>query len=250
MRQQSPSLWLPLTGMLALGPGAITFMFAMGEATQLNSDWVKISTPLLLLGAASFVWLLQRKLGAPGLAVGAALSLGALGYAYFSLNTTITERVRWRSSSKELSDTERFCQGKTEPNSKALAYTPGKQNPTVFFGPSRFQLYEAKYNAFEPKEYQIENASMVVCLTEKTVEVEKCTGYTGGAVVTRQRIDQSLKAYAIKSGELLFEKAFEGETPRACASTEQFYGKSLSTVIVGEPVKYDVIAELGPLLEK
>jgi hypothetical protein len=249
-RQQSPSIWLPLVGMLALGPGAITFMFAVGEATQLNSDWVKISTPLLLIGAASFVWLLKIKLGTPGVGVGAAISLAAIGYAFFHLNTTIEQRVKWRASSKELSDTERFCEGKVTPNPKALPYTAGAANPVVFFGPTHFKLYEEKYNAFEPKEYQIENAAMVICLSEKRVEVEKCTGYTGGAVVVRERTDQSLKAYAIKTGELVFEKSFEGEEPRQCASTEQFYGKSLETLIVGEAVEYDVIAELGPLLKR
>lgn len=243
-------IWLQLVGMLALGPGAITFMFAMGEATRLDSDWVKISTPLLLIGAGSFAWLLQRKLGAAGLAAGAALSLGAIGFAFFKLNTTITERARWRTSSRALSDTEQLCQGRAAPNAKALAYTPGGKNPAVFFGPTRFQLYEAKFNAFEPAEYQIENAAMVICISEQTIEVERCTGYTGGAVATRQRIDQSIKAYAIKTGEQVFEKKFEGVAPRACAATEQFYGKSLSTVIVGEPVKLDVLAELGPLLVK
>ena len=68
-------------------------------------------------------------------------------------------------------------------------------------------------------------------------------------MVVRERTDQTLKAYAIKTGELVFEKAFVGETPRPCGSTEQFYGKSLQTLILGKAVEYDVIAELGPLLK-
>lgn len=43
---------------------------------------------------------------------------------------------------------------------------------------------------------------------------------------------------------------FEGGAPRECANTEKFYGKSLETLIVGEPTKFDVVAELGPLLKQ
>lgn len=236
--------------MLALAPGALMHMFALGEATRLGSDWVSLSTPLLLIGAASFAWLLQIKLGTTGLAVGAGVAVLGLGAAFFNLNATIEKRVKWRASSSELSDTDRFCEGKIVPNAKALPYTPGGHNPAVFFGPTSFKLYEAKFDPFEPKEYQIENAAMVVCVTEKNVLVEKCTGYDQGAVVDRERIDSSIKVFAIKSGELLLERSFAGTTPRACANTEKFYGKSLETLIVGEAPKFDLVAELGPLLEQ
>lgn len=112
MAGEKKSVVLPAVGLLALLPGAVTFLFARGEATRLNSDWVKICTPLLLIGAASFVVLLQRKLGNAGLGVGAAIAVGALGFAYFDLNRTVVERARWQASSRELSDMERFCRGK------------------------------------------------------------------------------------------------------------------------------------------
>ncbi len=235
--------------MLALGPGGIMHMFALGEAMRLGSDWVYLSTPLLLIGAASCAWLLQIKLGTTGLAVGAGLSVVAFGGAFFNLNKTITERARWQASSRELSDTDRFCRGELKPNAKALPYQPGAANPTVFFGPTSANLYDSKFNVFEPKEYQIENAAMVVCVSDKNVLVEKCTGYDQGAVVDRERVDSFIKVVAIETGALVFEKSFEGSAPRACANTEKFYGKSLETLIVGEPAKYDLIAELGPLLK-
>ncbi len=250
MAGEKKSVVLPAVGLLALLPGAVTFLFARGEATRLNSDWVKICTPLLLIGAASFVVLLQRKLGNAGLGVGAAIAVGALGFAYFDLNRTVVERARWQASSRELSDMERFCRGKVQGNPNARAYTAGAKNPAVFFGPSRLNLYEAKYNPFEPAEHQIEQASMVVCVTEQTLEVEKCGGYTNGGVVTRTRVDQALQVFAIQSGALLLEKSFPGYAPRACASTEKFYGKSNTAGITGEAVKIDLIAELGPLLVK
>lgn len=238
--------------MLALFPGAITFSFAVHEATSLNSDWVKIATPLLLIGAASFVWLLKIKLGTPGVGVGAAISLAAFGYASFHFNTTVTERVRWMASSRALSDTDRFCVGEIKPNAAALAFNEKGGNKAVFFkgnGSSPQADYSDPLDQFRPSPHQIENASLVSCMMEKLVNVETCSGYTGGATVDRERVDLSIKVFSIKTGQVVFEKLVEGESPRNCSSTEQFYGKSLHTTITGKRPETDIVAELSPLLK-
>jgi hypothetical protein len=251
MQQRPPqptSIVFPLIGMLALGPGAIMHMFALGEATRLGSDWVYLSTPLLLVGAASFIWLLKLKLGTTGLGVGAVISLGAFVAAFVNLNATIVERVRWRDSSMALSDTDRFCRGDIKPNAAALPFDEKGKNPTVFFK-GNSSIYESSLKPYEPEPYQIENAALVACVTEQTEHVQTCSGYTGGGVVDRERTDATLRVFSIKTGEKLFEKSFTGQTPRACANTEQFYGKSLHVTINGESPQIDLVAELGPLLK-
>ncbi|MDP1822236.1 MAG: hypothetical protein Q8L48_03310 [Archangium sp.] len=245
---------LQVIGMLALLPGAVMHSFALGEATRLGSDWVYLSTPLLVLGAASFAWLLQRKLGTPGLAVGALISLVALGAAGVNLQRTITERVRWRASSRALSDTDRFCEGQVKPNSNALSYVEGAANPTVFFktGTSGHaeSTYETELEVFRPGEYQVEKAALVACMVEKRTIVETCNGYIGGGVAERERVDVQVKVFSIKTGAVVFEKSFEGEAPRACANTEKFYGKSLHLTISGErPAQPRVLATLSSVLK-
>ncbi|MDP3156921.1 MAG: hypothetical protein Q8N23_29895 [Archangium sp.] len=249
-RRKNQSIILPVVGMLALFPGAVMHMFALGEATRLASDWVYLSTPLLLIGLASFIGLLRIKLGTAGLGVGAVMSVVGLGVLGFNLQRTINERVRWQTSSMQLSQTTSFCNGQIKPNPTALPFTEDGTNPAVFFrvGESGPSVYDDALNRFEPADYQIEKAAVVVCVSEKRVPVETCTGYIGGGVVDRQRVDLTFQAFSIKSGQKVFEKRYEGEAPRACGNTEKFYGKSLHLTISGEPAKPSLVAELGPLL--
>lgn len=253
-RQPPKSIALQLVGMLALAPGAVMHGFALGEATRLNSDWVNLSTPLLLLGAASFVWLLQRKLGTPGLAAGALISLVALGAAGFNLQTTITERVRWQASARALSDTDRFCEGQVKPNPAALPYVEGAANATVFFksGTSGHAQasYEKELDAFRPAKHQLEQAALVACMMDQRVTVETCNGYIGGGVAVRERVDVQVKVFSIRTGAMVLEKTLEGTAPRACGSTEKFYGKSLHVTINGErPAQPQVLATLTSVLQ-
>lgn len=248
-RAESKSIVLPLVGMLALLPGAVMYGFALGEATRLASDWVYLSTPLLLLGAASFTWALQRKLGSVGLGAGAFLSVCALAAAGLHLQSSVTARAKWQASSFALSRTSAFCNGEVKPHPDALPFKEGGPNPAVFYKTGGQSLYDAKLNQFEPAEYQLEKAALVVCLSDKTESVEKCTGYTDGAVAERVRTDVSLRAYSIQTGKLVFEKEYEGGVPRACGSVEQFYGKSKHMTIAGErPKEIDLIAALGGVL--
>lgn len=246
--KRPPSMVFPILGMLAFFPGGVMHMFALGEATRLASDWVYLSTPLLLIGAASFAWLLHGRMGTAGLGVGAVMSVVGLGVLMFNLNARVTERARWQESSFQLTDTTRFCHGDIKPNPRALPYVEGGKNPTVF-NSTNGRMYEKNLDAFEPEEYQIEKAALVACLSDKSVLVETCNGYTGGGVAERSRVDVALKVFSIKTGSVVFEKSFEGKPPRACASTEQFYGKSLRVGISGERPEVDVVAELGPVLK-
>lgn len=253
-RPPQQGIALQLVGMLALLPGAVMHSFALGEATRLGSDWVYLSTPLLVLGAASFAWLLQRKLGAPGLAVGGLISLASLGAAGVNLQRTITERARWQASSRALSDTDGFCEGQVKPNASALPYVEGAANATVFFksGSSGHaeSTYETELDVYRPAEHQLEQAALVACMMEKRVTVETCNGYIGGGVAVRERVDVMVKVFSIKTGALVFEQAFEGEAPRACANTEKFYGKSLHLTISGErPAQPRVLAALTSVLK-
>jgi hypothetical protein len=251
MNEPKPSgpILLPVVGMLALFPGVVMYGFAMGEATRLASDWVYLSTPLLVIGAASFAWLLHGRLGLPGLVGGAVLSLGALVAAGITLQRTATERGRWQESSSALSRVTRFCRGDTKPDTRALPYVEGGTNPTVFNDGNT--IYDDKLEPYEPARHQIEEAALIACVTDVRVPVETCNGYTGGGVAERERVDRSLKVFSIKTGDLVFEKKFEGKPPRACANTEQFYGKSLRVIITGDPPpKPDLVAELGPLLKR
>jgi hypothetical protein len=196
-RPSQKGIALQLVGMLALLPGAVMHSFALGEATRLGSDWVYLSTPLLVLGAASFAWLLQRKLGTPGLAVGGLISLASLGAAGVNLQRTITERARWQASSRALSDTDGFCEGQVTPNASALPYVEGAANATVFFksGSSGHaeSTYEAELDVYRPSEHQLEKAALVACMMEKRVTVETCNGYIGGGVAVRERVDVMVK---------------------------------------------------------
>lgn len=249
-RPPSKSVVLPLLGVLALGPGLIMFSFAKGEATRLASDWVYLSTPLLIIGVASFAWLLQRKLGTAGLAVGAVLGVAGLGFAMFDLNQAITERVRYRESARALEETRRFCEGKPKPTARALPFTEGGANPAVFFKSGGQSLYEKELDPFEPSAYQIEKAALVGCLMDKATTVETCNGYMGGGVVERKRVDVSLKLYSLQTGAVVFEKFVQGKAPRACANTEKFYGKSLRLTITGErPPQGELVAEFIKALQ-
>jgi len=234
------SLALPLIGLLALLPGLVMYGFAKGEATRLASDWVYLSAPLLLLGGAAAVLLLQRLWSKPGLIAGALGVGGALIFLTVSLNASITQRVRWQEASRQLRDTQAFCDGKPAPNPRAMAFDPKGRNGTVFFhsGPSGHAeaMYASELRAWEPSEYQIDQAALVGCLTEKRTVVERCQGYEGGAIAVRTRIDLEAKLYSIQTGELVFEQTFPGTTPRACAGMESFYGKSKELAITGERV--------------
>lgn len=248
-RPESKSIVLPLVGMLALFPGAVMYSFALGEATRLASDWVYLSTPLLLVGAASFTWALQRKLGSVGIGAGAFLSVCALAAAGLHLQTTVTARAKWQASSFALSHTSAFCSGDVKPNPEALPFKEGGPNPAVFYKTGGQSMYDAMLDPFEPAEYQVEKAALVVCLSDKSESVEKCTGYTDGAVAERVRTDVSLTAFSIKTGKVVFEKTFAGGVPRACGSVEQFYGKSKHMTISGDrPKDVDLIAALGSVL--
>jgi len=249
-RPESKSIVLPLVGMLALFPGAVMFSFALGEATRLASDWVYLSAPLLLLGAASFTWALQRKLGSVGIGAGAFLSVCALAAAGVHLQTTVAARAKWQESSFALSRTSSFCSGEIKANPAALPFTEGGPNPAVFYKTGGQSMYDAKLNPYEPSEYQLEKAALVVCLVDKDESVEKCGGYTDGAVAERVRTDVLLSAFSIKTGKRVYEKKFVGGVPRACGSVEEFYGKSKHVTISGaRPPEIDLIAELGSVLK-
>lgn len=249
-----PSIVAPALGMLALLPGLLTYSFAKGEATQLNSDWVKISVPLLLLGFASLSWLLSIKLGRIGVGAGAAAGLLAIGGMLVSLKGTIDERAKWMDSSKALSDAGELCTPRGKPDPRARAYQAGTKNPAVFFkadgysGPSK--MYESELDRYEPERYQIEEAALVACVLEKRESVEKCGGYSEGGIAERERIDTEVKLVSIKTGEVVFEKLFSGTPPRACGSVETFYGKSKHVTISGEAVpREQVMAALTAKLQ-
>jgi hypothetical protein len=248
-RPEPKSIVFPLLGMLALLPGGVMYGFALGEATRLASDWVYLSAPLLLVGAASFTWALQRKLGSAGLGAGAFLSFCALAAAGINLQTKATARAKWQASSRALRHTSSFCTGDIKPNPDALPFTEGGPNPAVFYKTGGQSLYDSKLKPFEPSEYQLEKAALVVCLVDQTESVEKCGGYTDGAVAERVRTDAVLSAFSIKTGKKLFEKRFEGDVPRACGSVEEFYGKSKHVTISGaRPAQVELVAELGSIL--
>ncbi len=143
-RPEPKSIVFPLLGMLALFPGAVMYGFALGEATSLASDWVYLSAPLLLVGAASFTWALQRKLGSVGLGAGAFLSFCALAAAGINLQTKAAGRAKWQASSFALTETGLFCTGDVKPNPAALPFTEGGPNPAVFFKAGGLSMYDAR----------------------------------------------------------------------------------------------------------
>ena len=247
----------PLVGMLALLPGALMYSFALSEATRLDHDWVKLCAPLLFIGASSFAWLLQRRAGTPGAGIGLAIAAFALGGLGVHLQTTVTKRARWQASSRALSSTDRFCDGQVTPQKEARAFVEGAPNPTLVFhtGTSGYaeSWSESSLDPLRPEPYQLENAALVACAIDKRVSVEKCEGYTGGGVAERVRVDVTVQVFAIKTGARIFDETFTGETPRACAHTEKFFGKDEHphVTITGErPPQAEVLAALIAVIKK
>ena len=246
--QQPTSIVLPVIGMLAVLPGALMHSFALHEASRLGNDWVGLSTPLLVISAASFAWLLRIKLGTVGLSIGAVLGLGVLGAAFVNLHRTITKRAQFEASAAELDLTkQRFCSGDIKPNPKALSVNERGGNSVVL---SREPWGGSGLMGNQPDPYQIENTALVACLKETPVTVESCTGYDNGGMVNRARVDLSLKVFSIKTGTLLLEKALKGAEPRACGSTEKFAPGQVIATIQGKTAEPDLVAELGPLLAR
>ncbi|MFO0547179.1 MAG: hypothetical protein U0271_02260 [Polyangiaceae bacterium] len=236
-----------IAAVVLLPPGALTYMFAWREATRLTSDWVYISMPLLTLGGLSVVWALARLLKVPGIVIGGGLFGIGLASALFLLNEEATKRRNYQESAQAVRETEGFCRGKGKPNRRAPEYDPKRsgRHSTVTYAETSFgsasYVDSEKYRSLMDDKYQIEATELVLCLKERDVDVGSCA-YSGGVNLILSRRDTDLKLYSIRSGDLVFEKTFEGGPPRPCQTMEKFYGTG-DNHTYGDPVTAEVILD-------
>jgi hypothetical protein len=251
------SLWPAFLAVCLLLPGGVTFSFALGEASSIASDWVWICAPLLLLGGLSVVLVLGRLFRRVGYVIGAILVLAGFGMACTALEIAISARLHYRERYDALQATEKLCDGTGQPDPRAAAYDPKRpgKHPVVVFTRSAHGgggSYEEDrvYRALGPERYQIDQAELVACVTDKEDKLESCR-YTEGAVMERIRVDREVQLFVIRTGERIFRTNLLGQVPRECGATEEFYGKEARTgVIYGAPPSAaDVVGQLGPHLE-
>lgn len=238
--RKSP-LWPLLGAVLFFGPGGVTYGFAVGEATRFASDWVYICTPLLVLAGVCLTLGIGRLFDKVGLIIGLVLSLAGLGAAYVNLDGKIAKRQEHRRKYDEYKDLQRFCQGKTQAEARAMAYESGKPGlaPTAVYlagryNSGRFSIsYKTEFSKWRPVKPYLEDTALVACVQERSLPPLETCHYTGGRSLKRVRTDVDIKLFAVKTGKLVFETRMRGGEPRACGGTEKFYGSYKDSTIPG-----------------
>ncbi|MCA9618029.1 MAG: hypothetical protein KC731_03345 [Myxococcales bacterium] len=246
--KKSPWLPLGLSGPF-LGIGIITFGFALGEARDMTSEWVMIATPLLLVGSALLVWAGARAFGKVGAAAGAGVAGLGLVVAFVMLSGKVDERQTYRRNAEALDRTSAFCEGKVSPQKEAKPYAEGGRNTMVVFersstskGPFNHS-FAAPYRDWDPDVYQLQNAALIACLEQVRTVVQTCA-YEQGATAERMKNDVRVTVFAITTGDKLLDQTLEGETPRGCGFSEEFYGNSKQTTISGLPPSPQEVAKV------
>lgn len=246
-----PFPWLALIGAFVfLGPGLITWSFAEGEASSFASDWVYISTPLLILGFVCVAWVARRWLGNAGLIAGGVLGLAVIGVLMFVLSGSIAERVEWREQVRRLDDTEAFCRGEGMPHPDALAYTPNAPNATVVFsgqGTVLSREYGAGFRDWTPETPRVDQTALVGCVVDQRNELETCR-YSEGRMMHRVRIDRVVSLHSLQTGQPVGQTVLVGGMPEGCQMIEQFYGSGDNTKTGTVATDEDVLAYLRPLV--
>ena len=246
-----PFPWLPLIGAIVfLGPGLITWSFAEHEAMRFASDWVYISTPLLLLGFACFALVLHRWMGRNGLIAGGVVGLVVIGALMFVLSGSIGERVAYREQVQRLDESEAFCTGHGVPQPDALAYDASSPNATIVFSGTERSLHDefgAGFRDWRPDTPRVDQTALVGCVIERRNELEVCQ-YSEGRQMHRIRVDRAISLYALQTGQLVAETVLVGGMPDGCQMIEEFYGGGDNTKTGTQPTDEDVLAYLTPLV--
>lgn len=243
--------WLPLIGSIVfLGPGFITWSFAEGEASSFASDWVYISTPLLVLGFVCVALVLRRWMGSGGLIAGGVVGLGVIGALMFVLSGSIAERVERRAQIRRLDDTESFCTGGATPHPDAVAYTPGSPNTIVVFsGHDRVlsREYGTGFRDWTPETPRVDQTALVGCVVDTRSELETCR-YSEGRMMHRVQIDRAVSVYSLQTGQVVAQTVLTGGMPDGCQMIEEFYGGGDNTKTGTVATDEDVLAYLRPIV--
>jgi len=239
-------------------PGLLLFTFALGEARDFGSDWVLLSTPLLLLSAVSLAWGGGRMMGKVGYLVGGGIGLAALVVAFAVLGGRIDDRATYSANARALDDTEAFCTGGGRADARAQPYRKGQGRPSVIVfenltpGPysSSFKSsYDAAFRRWRTDPYQIQAATLVACIERVDTRIQTCP-YDQGARIDRMKSALKVSLYAIHDGTRVLETTLEGEPPRPCGLTEKFYGSSKESAIYGVlPSRAEVRNLLAPYVD-
>lgn len=246
-----PIPWLALIGAVVfIGPGLITWSFAEHEAMRIGSDWVYISTPLLLVGFVCLGLALYRFLGTTGVIIGVVIGVATLGGLMFVLSGSIDERVEYRAQVRRLDRTEAFCTGIGTPEPDAPAYTPGSPNTIVVYSGSERTMHRefgAPFRDWRPETPRVDQTALVGCVVDQRHELETCQ-YDGGRMMHRVRVDRAVRVYSLQTGELVGETLLVGGMPEGCHMIEEFYGGGDNTKSGTVPSDEDVVAFLRPLV--